>query len=235
MVCQPRQHSPASRPANQPVWLVCSPYLVAHCFFGSAGSLLGSTASPLVQRPGGSQIGNCYYDKIGIEPPNKFDFNQDAVRKGRSLYISMLDGTTRKVSTWNNIKNEFVMTKLGRQFYANAVDKYTVLFPCWVALTRVNGSIYRRKDWMPSSAIENLGEIEVPKNLNGSEQRSQVADIVKGWVEKQPMVFGERILLPGYETYSLDPERDIQYNKLSVNAGGSVDVVMHRPLREGIP
>ena len=104
-----------------------------------------------------TEIGYYYYDKIGIEPPNKFDFNQDAVRKGRSLYISMLDGTTRKVSTWNNIKNEFVMTKLGKQFYANAVDKYTVLFPVWVALTRVNGSIYRSQDWMPSSAIEDLG------------------------------------------------------------------------------
>ena len=36
-----------------------------------------------------TEVGKYYYDRSGIEPPNKFDFNQDATRKGRSLYSTV--------------------------------------------------------------------------------------------------------------------------------------------------
>ena len=38
-----------------------------------------------------------YYDKTGIAPPGRFDYQQDATRKGRSQYIKLLDGTQKKV------------------------------------------------------------------------------------------------------------------------------------------
>ena len=40
--------------------------------------------------------GTYYYEKSGIPPPGKFDFQQDAVRKKRSQYITLLDGTQKK-------------------------------------------------------------------------------------------------------------------------------------------
>ena len=127
------------------------------------------------------------------------------------------------------------MTALGRTFFAKAVDRYVVIWPVFVALTRINGSIYEREDWLPSTAIEALGEIEVPKPLTEVEQRKRVADIERTWREQQPIIEGRRVLLPGYETYTLDESRPIQYNRHSVNAQGDVDAVMHRPLREGRP
>ena len=48
-------------------------------------------------------------EKKGIQPPTSsgFDYEQDAIRKGSSLFIKLLDGTERRVGTWNPVKNEF--------------------------------------------------------------------------------------------------------------------------------
>lgn len=104
-----------------------------------------------------------------------------------------------------------------------------------VQLTRVNGSIFEREDWMPSTAIDSLGEIEVPRNLWETEQRQKVAQIERQWRDAQPTLAGEKILLPGYETHILDTNREIEYNKLSMSQQGDVAATMHRPLREGKP
>ena len=79
--------------------------------------------------------------------------------------ISLLDGTTKQVSTWDNINREWKLTALGKAFYAKAVDKYTIRWPVRIQLTRINGSIFEREDLLPSTAIESLGEIEVPRPL----------------------------------------------------------------------
>ena len=84
---------------------------------------------------------------------------------------------------------------------------------------------------MPSTAIESLGEIEVPKNLSETAQRQKVAATERQWRDAQPTIEGEKVLLPGYETHILDSSREIQYNKLSVSQQGDVEAVMHRPLR----
>ena len=113
-----------------------------------------------------------YYAKTGKEAPKEFH-NQDAFRKGRRMIIETLDGGTRAVATWDNIKNEWKPTQLGRRFYKNAKDKYTVLFPVNIDLTRTNGSIFTRQDYMPSTAVD-LGEIELNCNLPEQEQIAEV-------------------------------------------------------------
>ena len=102
-------------------------------------------------------------------------------------------------------------------------------------MTRINGSIFEREDWLPSTAIDALGEIEVPRPLAEKEQRERVARIEQTWRDKQPTIEGEKVLLPGYETHVLDTSRPIQYNKLTVNQQGDVSATMHRPLRQGKP
>ena len=79
-----------------------------------------------------------------------------------------------------------------------------------IQLTRINGSIFEREDWLPSTAIESLGEIEVPRPLTEKEQRERVARIEQAWRDKQPTIEGEKVLLPGYETHILD--KTGQYN-----------------------
>ena len=195
----------------------------------------GARFRTLFNKSGLTAAGKYYYDQVGIPPPKKFDYEQDAFRKGASQYISLLDGTIKKVSSWDSINREWKLTVLGKAFYAKAVDKYTVLWPVRIQLTRINGSIFEREDWLPSTAIETLGEIEVPRPLAEKEQRERVARIEQTWRDKQPTVEGEKVLLPGYETYILDTNRQIQFNKLSVNKQGDVSATMHRPLRHGKP
>ena len=36
--------------------------------------------------------GRYYYDQVGINPPDKFNFQQDAKRRGRTQYIKLLNG-----------------------------------------------------------------------------------------------------------------------------------------------
>ena len=102
-------------------------------------------------------------------------------------------------------------------------------------MTRINGSIFEREDWLPSTAIESLGGIEVSKVLSDAEQRAKVAQIEQTWRDQQPTILGEKVLLAGYESHVLDTSRPIQYNKLTVSQQGEVSATMHRPLRQGKP
>ena len=178
--------------------------------------------------------GKYYYEKTGKQSPKGFH-NQDAYRKGRRMLIKTLDGSTRAVATWDNIQNEWRPTQLGKRFYKDAKDKYTVLFPVNIDLTRTNGSIFTRQDYMPSTAVD-LGEIEVNRNLTEQQQIAEVKRKVQEWMQRQPSIEGERILIAGYETHRLDTSQEIQYNKLSWNdAATDATAIMHRPLREGQP
>ena len=87
------------------------------------------------------------------------------------------------------------MTSLGRTFYSKAVDKFTVLFPVRVQLTRITGSIFEREDWMPSTSIDALGEIAVPRTLSETEQRARVTQIERTWRDQQPTIKGEKFLI----------------------------------------
>ena len=125
--------------------------------------------------------GTYYFQKTGKEAP-KHVYHQDAFRKGRRMRIRTVDGSIRAVATWNNIQNEWRPTQLGKAFYKNAKDKYTVLFPVNIDVTRVNGSILTRQDYMPSAAVD-LGEIEVDRNLTEQTQIAEVKKRVQEWME----------------------------------------------------
>ena len=78
----------------------------------------------LYNKKGLTAAGKYYYETTGINPPGQFDFQQDAYRKGngRSQYIKLLDGSERKVSTWDNVNREWKLTALARTFFAKAID-----------------------------------------------------------------------------------------------------------------
>ncbi len=57
---------------------------------------LNSRNRALVDKKGVTKIGKYYYQQMGIDAPMTFDFQQDAVRKGRSKFIKLLDGTQKK-------------------------------------------------------------------------------------------------------------------------------------------
>lgn len=86
------------------------------------------------------------------------------MRTGRSFYITLLGGQRKNSSTWDNARREYKLTSLGKTFYANAVEKYIVLWPVRILLTRVTGITFERDDFMTSTAVS-LGKIEVPRAL----------------------------------------------------------------------
>ena len=94
----------------------------------------------------------------------------------------------KKVTTWDNIKRDWKLTALGKSCYAKAIDKYVILWPVLIQLTRINGNIYEREGWLPSSAIEELGENEVPRTLSESEQRTRFAQLEQNWRNQQPTI-----------------------------------------------
>ena len=57
---------------------------------------LNSRNRALVDKKGVTKIGKYYYQQMGIDAPMTFDFQQDAVRRGRSKFIKLLDGTQKK-------------------------------------------------------------------------------------------------------------------------------------------
>ena len=180
--------------------------------------------------------GRHFYAATNRTPPASFDWTQQEERAGRSLTIRLLDGSRKTVSRFDPIDKVFKPTVLGRKFYAGRKTRYTVNFPVKIDLTRQNGSIYTRDDdWMPSTAVD-LGEIQVSSSLSEVDQLTEVKRQAREWMDRQPVVSGERILLSGYEPHRLDSTRTLQFNSLSYNtANGDPSALMHRPLTAGAP
>jgi hypothetical protein len=179
--------------------------------------------------------GTYYYDQTQTTPPRSFDFQQEPVRKGRSLMVKLLDGSMKAVSRFDNVTKEFKPTATGRQFFKNRKNTFVVLFPVSVDLTRTSGSTFTRTgDHMPSTATP-LCRIEVSSALSETQQIAEVKRQALAWVDAQPLIGGERILLAGYETHRMDSTRPMQFNRLSYNAQGEPSAVMHRPLVAGLP
>ena len=76
----------------------------------------------LVDKKGLTAAGKYFYDKTGIPNPGTFDYNQDEFRKngGRSQYIKLMDGSQKKVSTWDPNQREWKHTQLGRAFFSKS-------------------------------------------------------------------------------------------------------------------
>jgi len=213
---------------------------------GLSVQIPGARSRILVNRNGQlTAAGAYYYDQVGQEPPaSGFDYNQQATRSGQRMVIRLLDGTTRAVQVWDTRTNAFRPTVLGKKFLARALDKYTVSFPVLVNVTRTNGSIYQRQDWLPSTALP-LGEIEVPRAMTEQEQIAEVKRRVATFLHTLPSDYTDhtethttKILLPGNDSgvaSLLDTSRTTEYNKLTVNAQGHASAVLHRPLRQAKP
>ena len=126
------------------------------------------------------------------------------------------------------------MYKRQKKFYVNATDRYVVSFPVSVDIVRKNGTVYRREDWLASTAVS-LGEIEIKLGASEHDELVEVKRRTHEFLATLSEVDGEKIILPGYETHILDTQREIEYNKLSISQQGNVEATLHRPLRHGRP
>ena len=85
--------------------------------------------------------------------------------------IKLLDGTSRAVSVWS--AGGWRQTDLGKKFYVNATDRYVVSSPVSVDIVRKNGTVYRREDWLASTAVP-LGEIEIKRGASEHDELVEV-------------------------------------------------------------
>ena len=176
--------------------------------------------------------GEYYYKKTNQEAPRNFDYDQRPVRMGQREMIKLLDGTSRAVSIWSG--GAWKQTNLGKKFYANTTVRYVVSFPVSVDIVRKNGTVYKREDWLASTATP-LGEIEIKGGMSEHNQLAEVKRRTRAFLDALPDVDGEKIILPGYETYVMDTQREVEYNRLSISQQGNVEATLHRPLRHGRP
>ncbi len=184
-----------------------------------------------------TKAGELYYAQRGAtaRPPGNFDLAQRPIRKGRSFLITTLDGTQRAVSMFDPVGKVFKPTVLGRAFYKHKTVRFTMLLPATVDLVRKNGSVYSRHgDYLPSTGC-GLGELEVSAALDETQQIAEAMRLTTAWLDAQPNISGQVILLAGYETFRLDRERSVQYNKISWNVTGEPTAILHRPLTAGVP
>ena len=180
-------------------------------------------------------VGKYYYEKTDTSPPQRFDWGQNPVRKGNSLFIKLLDGSNRAVSRFDILEKTFKPTVLGRKFFSNRQVMFLVLIPCSVILTRKNGSLFQRDgDYLPSTAIS-LGELQVNAGLAPAAQIEEVRRQTLAWLRDQPTLEGQTVLLAGYESYIFDGTRQIQYNKMEYSHASGPAATLHRPLTAGVP
>ena len=77
----------------------------------------------LFDKKGITEAGKYYYQKSGLPEPQGFDYNQDSVRKGRSQYINTLEGSQKRISTWDPVAKTWKLTALGKKFYEKQIQK----------------------------------------------------------------------------------------------------------------
>ena len=81
----------------------------------------GRRRKVLVNQAGNlTPAGKFYYEQTGASPPGKFDFGQSPERRGRSLMISLLDGSKKAVSRFDPVAKEFKPTALGMTFWSRS-------------------------------------------------------------------------------------------------------------------
>jgi len=193
-------------------------------------------------------FGDYYYSNVSAPPPNRgFDYAQKATRVGRRETIKLLDGTTAVARTWNPRKNEFTFTKTGKEYYQHHSDRWLVQLPAKIQLRRKNGSYYVRDEYLQSSAV-GLGEIHLPSTMTEAQQRAEVKRQTDEFLSGLPTVAGglsetipgpHQVLMAGYETWLLDPDRPVLYDRqetfVAPDGEVSVQATLDRPLHHAKP
>ena len=80
-------------------------------------------------------FGSYYYERTGEEPPRLgFDYGTEPYRRRKRELIRMSDGKEATVRSWDNATRNWKITKTGRAFYRNSMDRYVIKIPAVVHL-----------------------------------------------------------------------------------------------------
>ena len=97
-------------------------------------------------------------------------------------------------------------------------------------IRRRNGTTYRREDSLPGTATP-LGQIAIPASLNEAQQLQRLQRISNEFLaQPETTDDGERILLPGYESWIEDTSREELFDRGStevVDGAERMEVAMH--------
>ena len=149
-----------------------------------------------------------------------FDTQQTPVREGSIEYI-FVRGKKRRVRTYNERRNDFDYTALGRQFYASRRIQYIVRVPSIHSGTRSNGTPYTRPALFP---IET--PVDLPAGLTALQRDRRIrAEINRMFPNGLLAEFSE-------ERIVIDPTREWGINEMITIPGqrGLETSVLDRPL-----
>ena len=87
--------------------------------------------------------------------------------------------------TWDHLKEEWRLTKLGEEFFSQQKDRWIARVPVKVYLRRANGSYYVKEGWLESTSVPSLGELTFPASMSEVDQRAEVKRQVDAWLDSQ--------------------------------------------------
>lgn len=184
-----------------------------------------------------------YFSLLNQDPPDRrFDSQQAPVRAryGRREEITLKDGSTAVVRTWNNRNKTWRLTKIGQEFYSHRPITWSVQVPVIEYLPRKNGSYYQKEGWVPSSAIPELSDLTFYGHLDEKDQRAEVLARVNSWLTSKKDRFEGKTIIneAAYDIQTLDTNREIEYSKEETfleDGQAQVAAVLNRPLRAHDP
>ena len=113
-----------------------------------------------------------------------------------------MDGTPKNISAWGSNNREWKLTALAKSCMQLQLT-HTLYYGQFDTSHNNQWPHFEREDLPPSSAIESLGEVEVPRMRSESEQMDRVAEIDQTWRDKQPTIEREKVLMAGYASHVL--------------------------------
>ena len=96
--------------------------------------------------------------------------------RGRSESITLRGGSKATVRTWDHLKGEWRLRKLGEDFFKHQTDRWIARIPPpKTHRRRKNGSHCEKEGWLEATTITEPGEMNFPSSMSEAEQRTEVA------------------------------------------------------------
>jgi hypothetical protein len=141
--------------------------------------------------------GRTYFELLGQEVPKRgFDPNQVPRRVGSQMRIKMADGKDAAVQKWDNVRNRWSFTKLGRECFKDSQDTFVVTIPTEELLVRKKESVFLIKSTTQGTNTS-IGEIRVPALMTERQQEKAVKAQVDQYLQSLPTIDGKKVIVEG--------------------------------------
>ena len=164
-------------------------------------------------------------------PTEGFDKNPNPVRRARSEYITMSDGTERLVRSFDAVRNKHKYSKLGLKFFAEHTSEWIASIPLQIKGKRPNGTTYTIESMFPVESF-GIGKVVTNRNLTEEQRVSKIKSEVLKHFANHAYKDGKLVLHEfSDEIGHYDRDSSWALSELRTTDGGdNMDAILNRPL-----